>query len=82
MKLSRASGMLTAAARIATALNVPVTVDAEAGYDVLQIPPAPSHAALADVGVARISYGGLLHHDAMEQFGRLLESLPGAPVDE
>jgi 2-methylisocitrate lyase-like PEP mutase family enzyme len=47
--------------------------------NVLQIPPAPSHAELAELGVARISYGGLLHHDAMEQFGRLLESLPGAP---
>jgi len=50
--------------------------------NVLRIPPAPSHAELAELGVARISYGGLLHHDAMEQFGRLLESLPGAPADE
>jgi 2-methylisocitrate lyase-like PEP mutase family enzyme len=49
---------------------------------VLQIPPAPSHAELAELGVARISYGGLLHREAMEQFGRLLESLPGAPADE
>jgi 2-methylisocitrate lyase-like PEP mutase family enzyme len=46
--------------------------------NVLQIPPAPSHAELAELGVARISYGGLLHHDVMEQFGRLLQSLPSA----
>jgi 2-methylisocitrate lyase-like PEP mutase family enzyme len=50
--------------------------------NVLQIPPAPSHAKLAELGVARISYAGLLHREAMEQFGRLLESLPGAPADE
>jgi 2-methylisocitrate lyase-like PEP mutase family enzyme len=56
--------------------------DAPGPVNVLQIPPAPSHADLAEIGVARISYGGLLHHDAMEQFGRLLESLPGAPADE
>ncbi len=56
--------------------------DAPGPVNVLQIPPAPSHAELAELGVARISYGGLLHRDAMEQFGRLLESLPGAPADE
>jgi 2-methylisocitrate lyase-like PEP mutase family enzyme len=50
--------------------------------NVLQIPPAPSYPELAELGVARISYGGLLHRDAMEQFGRLLESLPGAPADK
>jgi 2-methylisocitrate lyase-like PEP mutase family enzyme len=50
--------------------------------NVLQIPPAPSHVELAELRVARISYGGLLHRDAMEQFGRLLKSLPGAPADE
>jgi 2-methylisocitrate lyase-like PEP mutase family enzyme len=52
--------------------------DAPGPVNVLQIPPAPSHAELAELGVARLSYGGLLHHNAMEQFGRLLESLPGA----
>jgi 2-methylisocitrate lyase-like PEP mutase family enzyme len=50
--------------------------------NVLQIPPAPSHAELAELGVARISYGFGLHRDAMEQFGRLLESLPGAAAGE
>jgi 2-methylisocitrate lyase-like PEP mutase family enzyme len=52
--------------------------EAPGPVNVLQIPPTPSHAELAALGVARISYGGLLHHDAMEQFGRLLESLPGS----
>lgn len=56
--------------------------DARGPVNVLRIPPAPPHAKLAELGVARISYGGLLQHDAMEQFGRLLESLPGAPADE
>jgi 2-methylisocitrate lyase-like PEP mutase family enzyme len=56
--------------------------EASGPVNVLQIPPAPSHSELAELGVARISYGGLLHHDAMEQFGRLLESLPGASADE
>ncbi len=56
--------------------------DAPGPVNVLQIPPAPSHAELAELGVARISYGGLLHRDAMERFGSLLESLPGASADE
>ncbi len=56
--------------------------DAPGPVNVLQIPPAPSHAELAELGVARISYGGLLHHDAVEKFGRALGSLPGATADE
>jgi 2-methylisocitrate lyase-like PEP mutase family enzyme len=48
--------------------------------NVLRIPPAPSHAELAELGVARVSYAGLLHHQAMEQFSRLLESVPTAPA--
>ncbi|MGH2887520.1 MAG: isocitrate lyase/PEP mutase family protein [Solirubrobacteraceae bacterium] len=55
--------------------------DAPGPVNVLQIPPAPSRAKLAELGVARISYGGLLHHEAMEQFSRLLKSLPGARAD-
>jgi 2-methylisocitrate lyase-like PEP mutase family enzyme len=50
--------------------------------NVLRIPPAPPHAELAELGVARVSYGGLLHHDAIEQFSRLLDSIPAAPADE
>jgi 2-methylisocitrate lyase-like PEP mutase family enzyme len=56
--------------------------EAPGPVNVLQIPPAPSRAELAELGVARISYGGLLHHDAREHFDRLLESLPGSPADE
>jgi 2-methylisocitrate lyase-like PEP mutase family enzyme len=56
--------------------------DAPGPVNVLQIPPAPSHAELAELGVARISYGGLLHRDAMERFGGLLESLPGTAAEE
>ncbi len=58
--------------------------DAPGPVNVLQIPPAPPppHAQLAELGVARISYGGLLHHDATEHLGRLLESLPGAAADQ
>jgi 2-methylisocitrate lyase-like PEP mutase family enzyme len=56
--------------------------DAPDPVNVLHIPPAPSHVELADLGVARISYGGLLHRDAMERFGNLLESLPGTPAEE
>lgn len=51
------------------------TSEAPGPVNVLAIPPAPSHAALAELGVARISYGGLLHHQLMEQFSGVLESL-------
>jgi 2-methylisocitrate lyase-like PEP mutase family enzyme len=43
--------------------------------NVLRIPPAPALAELGELGVARVSYGGLLQHRVMEEFGRLLESL-------
>jgi 2-methylisocitrate lyase-like PEP mutase family enzyme len=56
--------------------------EARGPVNVLRIPQAPSQAELAELEVARVSYGGLLHHEAMEQFGRLLGSLPGAPADE
>ena len=56
--------------------------DAPGAVNVVPIPPAPSRAELAELGVARISYGVLLYHEAIEQFGRRLESLPGAPADD
>ncbi|HYY21731.1 MAG TPA: isocitrate lyase/phosphoenolpyruvate mutase family protein [Thermoleophilaceae bacterium] len=49
--------------------------EAPGPVNVLRIPPAPSLAALAELGVARVSYGGLLHRRAMEEFSRLLGSL-------
>jgi 2-methylisocitrate lyase-like PEP mutase family enzyme len=43
--------------------------------NVLRIPQAPSLAELAELGVARISYAGLLHRGVMEQFSHVLASL-------
>jgi len=43
--------------------------------NVLRIPPAPSRAELAGLGVARVSYASLLHRGVMEQFSRVLASL-------
>ena len=43
--------------------------------NVLRIPPAPSLAELARLGVARVSYADLLHRGLMEQFSRALSSL-------
>jgi 2-methylisocitrate lyase-like PEP mutase family enzyme len=43
--------------------------------NVLRIPPAPSLAELAGLGIARISYAGLLHHGVMEQFSSVLAAL-------
>jgi 2-methylisocitrate lyase-like PEP mutase family enzyme len=56
--------------------------EAPGPVNVLRIPPAPSQAELAELGVARVSYGGLLHHEAMEQFSHLLESVPTATTEE
>jgi 2-methylisocitrate lyase-like PEP mutase family enzyme len=49
--------------------------------NILRIPPAPSESELAELGVARISYGGLLHHEMIEQLTRRITPLltePGA----
>jgi len=43
--------------------------------NILRIPPAPSESELAELGVARISYGGLLHHEMIEQFTRRIAPL-------
>ena len=43
--------------------------------NVLRIPQAPSLAELAELGVARISYAGLLYRGVMEQFSHVLASL-------
>jgi len=51
------------------------TADAPGPVNILAIPPAPSIAELAELGVARVSYGGRLHHQLMEQFGGVLGSL-------
>jgi 2-methylisocitrate lyase-like PEP mutase family enzyme len=43
--------------------------------NILKTPRAPSLSELAELGVARISYGSLLHHGVMEQFGGVLRSI-------
>jgi 2-methylisocitrate lyase-like PEP mutase family enzyme len=48
--------------------------------NILAIPPAPSHAELAELGVARISYGSLLHRELMEHLSGLLEPLAADPA--
>jgi 2-methylisocitrate lyase-like PEP mutase family enzyme len=43
--------------------------------NVLALPQAPSIAGLATLGVARVSFGGLLHRETMDGFESLLASL-------
>lgn len=43
--------------------------------NILALPKAPSVAELATLGVARVSYGGLLHRQTMDGFESLLGSL-------
>lgn len=49
--------------------------DAPAPVNVLKVPPAPTIAELAELGAARISWGGLLHRDSIEHFAGVLSSL-------
>jgi 2-methylisocitrate lyase-like PEP mutase family enzyme len=51
------------------------TSGARGPVNILALPQAPSTAELTELGVARISYGLLLHRDLMEQFSRSLASL-------
>jgi 2-methylisocitrate lyase-like PEP mutase family enzyme len=56
-------------------------VSAAAGpVNVLATPEAPSLAELAELGVARVSYGSLLHRRAMEQFRASLPSIGRRPT--
>jgi 2-methylisocitrate lyase-like PEP mutase family enzyme len=48
---------------------------APTAVNILRIPPAPSEAELADLGVARVSYGHLLHGEAMDTFASRLQRL-------
>jgi 2-methylisocitrate lyase-like PEP mutase family enzyme len=50
---------------------------APAPVNVLKVPPGPSITELAELGAARISWGGLLHRDSMEHFQGVLGSLAG-----
>ena len=49
--------------------------------NVVCLPQAPSLAELAEFGVARVSWGILLHGDAMARFEQQLASLRAAPGD-
>ena len=57
------------------------TSEAPVAVNALRIPPAPPLAELAEMGVARVSYGGLLHHQTMERFATELESVERPPDD-
>ena len=48
---------------------------APAPVNILRTPQAPSLTELADLGVARISWGGLLHRGTMEQFEDVLSGV-------
>jgi 2-methylisocitrate lyase-like PEP mutase family enzyme len=48
---------------------------APAPVNVLKVPPAPTIPELAELGAARISWGGLLHRDSLEHFASVLGSL-------
>ena len=54
--------------------------EAPGPVNILAIADAPSLRELADVGVARISYGSLLHRLAMEAFTQTLASIPAHPA--
>lgn len=60
----------------ATAVSAFVS-DAGGAVNVLALPQAPSVAELAALGVARVSYGGLLYRRVMEQFVESLTGLAG-----
>jgi 2-methylisocitrate lyase-like PEP mutase family enzyme len=51
------------------------TSRAPGAVNIVAFPQAPALPELAELGVARVSYGLLLHRDAMEQFGRVVASL-------
>ena len=54
-----------------------VVAGAGGPVNALPLPPSPSLAELAELGVARVSYGSLLHRRTMEQFAESLGSLGG-----
>jgi 2-methylisocitrate lyase-like PEP mutase family enzyme len=51
------------------------TSEVRGPVNVVRLPLAPSLAELAELGVARVSWGTLLHHDAMARFEDQLTSL-------
>jgi 2-methylisocitrate lyase-like PEP mutase family enzyme len=59
----------------------PVNILATPQAHILATPQAHRLAELAALGVARISFGGLLHRQTMEQFGRSLSELDAGMSD-
>ncbi len=56
--------------------TVAAFVDAvQAPVNILALPQAPSIAQLAELGVARISHGSLIHHRAMQEVTAFLAKL-------
>jgi 2-methylisocitrate lyase-like PEP mutase family enzyme len=53
------------------------TSEVRGHVNVVALPPAPSLSALAELGVARVSWGVLLFRDAMARFEAQLKSLQG-----
>ena len=53
------------------------TSEVRGPVNVVRLPQAPSLAELAELGVARVSWGHLLYHDAMARFQDQLASLQG-----
>lgn len=64
--------LLTDAAAIET-----FTKAVEHPVNILALPSAPSVAQLSEMGVARISYGSMLHRQSMEHLATILSHLPG-----
>ena len=56
--------------------------EARGAVNILALPQGPSVPALAELGVARVSYASLLHRQAMEQFESALESLAADAAGE
>lgn len=54
---------------------------ATAPVNVLALPHAPGIERLAELGVARISYGSALHHRAMTELAGWLREIPRPPAD-
>jgi 2-methylisocitrate lyase-like PEP mutase family enzyme len=54
--------------------------DTPGPVNVLKTPRTPAFGQLAELGVARVSYGSLLHRDAMTQFGDVLGSIAAESV--
>lgn len=46
--------------------------------NILALPSAPSVAQLTEIGVARISYGSMIHHRSMDHLSTFLSHLPGS----